>query len=74
MTTPNDPSGRPGCPTPAKVGHPNYDAAVRHMAFIRRAHRARDLNVYPCSCGAWHVGHSRVLLTKRIRRTLRRPA
>lgn len=59
------------CPTPSKILHPNKATAVLHQRALEQHKGAMDLNVYPCG-DHWHVGHSRVALSKRIRHALRR--
>jgi len=79
VTTLQRPAATPvdRCPTPGKVRHPTPQAAAVAMTRLQRATGARDLNTYRCpaadgSNGHWHVGHSRVLLSRRIRRALSR--
>lgn len=62
------------CPTPAKQPHRTESQAWAHVRSLR-AERGSSVDVLPyrCECGAWHVGHSKVALDKRIRRALRRP-
>jgi hypothetical protein len=62
------------CPTPRKHAHVDRETAVRHMRGHQHGGMGRDLNVYRCRCGAWHVGHSKFALTRRIRWSLRRTA
>lgn len=59
------------CPTPKKVAHSNKSTAAQHQRALEHYRDARDLNVYACG-NHWHVGHSRVALSKRIRQALRR--
>jgi hypothetical protein len=60
------------CPTPGKHAHTDRATAVRHMLGLRHGGFGQDLVVYRCQCGAWHVGHSKVNLSKRIHWSLRR--
>jgi hypothetical protein len=59
------------CPTPKKIRHGNRATAVHHQRALEQYRKARDLNVYQCG-NHWHVGHSVIALSKRIRRALRR--
>lgn len=59
------------CPTPRKQAHTSRDQAVRHVRALQlRRNANQDLHPYRCACGAWHVGHSVVLLRRRIHRAL----
>jgi hypothetical protein len=61
------------CPTPDKIRHATEGKAWGHVRELRRVYGARaDVVPYRCDCGAWHVGHSQVALSKRIRAALRR--
>lgn len=62
------------CPTTGKIIHATRDDARRHIAALYRAGKGNpDYSVYHCAdANHWHVGHSAVRLSKRIRRALRR--
>lgn len=58
-----------------KIRHATRDDARRHADALRRKRGKRDSDVYPCphGCGGWHVTtRSRAVLSRRIRRALRR--
>jgi hypothetical protein len=55
------------CPTPRKVAHVEHGSAMRHMRELQHGRWGRDLNVYRCICGSFHVGHDVRRLTYRIR-------
>jgi hypothetical protein len=60
------------CPRPEKRAYPTEEAALRHRNRLRfGADGSPDLAAYRCSCGMWHVGHSRERLNRRIGAALR---
>lgn len=61
------------CPTTSKIIHTTRDDARRHIASLYRAGKGNpDYAVYRCpDADHYHVGHSVVRLSKRIRRALR---
>lgn len=62
------------CQWPDKQRHATEGAAWVAVHSLRAAGKAnQDVRPYRCR-GHWHVGHSAVLLTHRIRRALRRSA
>ncbi len=69
-------TAQPGpCLRPEKRRYPTRALALAAMTDLRRDTHHRDLSVYRCPVAGpehWHVGHSRVLLTGRIRRALRK--
>lgn len=59
------------CPHPEKVRHATQaDAKAAIRSMYRNGRGNPDLNVYQCACGAWHVGHSVVRFSKRIKAAL----
>lgn len=66
--------GQPAlCPTPGKKRHPDEAAAVEHIRQLYKGGKGNpDYCAYRCPCGCWHIGHSRVHFTRRIRAVTRR--
>lgn len=60
------------CAQPEKIKHPSLEAGKAVIADMYRHGKGNpDLNVYQCG-DHWHVGHSAVHFTRRIRKALRR--
>jgi hypothetical protein len=63
------------CKWPDKIKHPSPAAARAALKSLDRKGRGSpDMNVYSCSDANgthWHTGHSAIMFSKRIRKSLR---
>lgn len=59
------------CPFPEKIRHASSGAAWAAIAQLKRDGKGSpDMDAYPCG-DHWHVGHSVVKFSKRIRKAVR---
>jgi hypothetical protein len=63
----NHPGKSTDCPTPTKRGYSTQREARGQWHALMRHGASKDLTVYQCRCGNWHVGHSWFALRRRIR-------
>lgn len=63
-----DNAEEPQCPRPEKRKFTQAEA--EQTAKDARKGLNPDIQAYKCECGAWHIGKSKVLFSKRVRRVI----
>jgi hypothetical protein len=57
------------CPRPDKQRHATKPLAWDEARATQKKFASKDVVPYFCECGAWHVGHSRAHLEKRLKQS-----